>query len=70
MIALMYEITCRSDKSPGAVISWMASLMKEDRGVTKMFLALIQAAIAVRSAGFYAVRNLERVDVREALQRI
>ena len=48
----------------------MASLMTEDRGVTKMFLALIQAAIAVRSAGFYVVRNLERVDVREALQRI
>ena len=45
----------------------MASLMREDGGVTKMFLALVQAAIAVRSAGFYAVRNLERVDVRETL---
>jgi hypothetical protein len=41
--------------------------MKEDRGVTKMFLALVQAAIAVRSAGSYAVRDLERVNVRETL---
>ena len=67
MIALMYEITCWSDKAQGDVIVWMASLMREDRGVTKMFLALVQAAIAVRSAGPYAVRNLEKVDVRETL---
>jgi hypothetical protein len=48
MLALIYEMSCSNVPADEAAIS-LAKAMRNDNGVTKMYLSLIQATLAVRS---------------------
>jgi hypothetical protein len=52
------------------VAEWMASLVKRDAGLTKMCLALIQAATAARSVGTYVVRCVEAAEVKRHIEKM
>ena len=55
MISMMYEIACRPSRSADCVAQWLSKNMRNDNGLTKMILCMLQGAIAARCVGKYAV---------------
>ena len=63
MLALIYEMNCSNIPADVAAES-LAKEMKGDNGVTKMYLSLIQASLAVRPFGILQVRPMEQAMVK------
>ena len=69
-LAMMYKTSCKGPAAADVVDEWVASLVKRDMGVTKMCLALIQAATAARSVGVHVVSCVEAAEVKKHIERM
>jgi hypothetical protein len=58
MLALIYEMSCSNIPADEAAMS-LAKVMKNDNGVTKMYLSLVQATLTVRPFGTLQVSPME-----------
>ncbi len=63
MLALIYEMNC-SNIPADVAAEYLAKEMKGDNGVTKRYLSLIQATLAVRPFGILQVRPMEKAMVK------
>jgi hypothetical protein len=68
MLALIYEMSCSNVPADIAAES-LAKEMRNDNGVTKMYLSLVQATLAVRPFGILQVRPMEQAMVKLHLQQ-
>jgi hypothetical protein len=63
MLALICEMNCNNSAADVAAEA-LAKEMRDDNGVTKMYLSLIQATMAVRPFGILQVRPMEEALVK------
>ena len=66
MIALIYEMSC-SEHPADTTAELLSRDMKNDNGLTKMILSLVQASLAVRCVATLPVRSMEKRAVKEHL---
>jgi hypothetical protein len=57
MLALIYEMSC-SNVPADAAAEALAKEMRNDNGMTKMYLSLVQATLAARPFGLFQVRPM------------